>query len=393
MSTLLSVLLIVIIVASLAFLFIVVWLWYTKSAAEADLWLRPMAAALLIFTTLAGIGALATGYFAGKDLEVKILGLERGNIDAQRALYEAKLKTLEVEKSVAPREIALTVGGFTVDGKPSVDSLRDFKGQKVVIQFLPDFEPKRATAELQNALTIAGWQVLSVTPNPELEHGLFNGVVVEVGHGFDNPAPDEERALWEQRQKSTEAEDSLVRFLDAHNWAAHGHAGTGTKPELPPDTLRISVGFKPSGISPWITALERATRMPILLMPQPRPEPRSLTETQFHRAGEALRSFSFRWRRPVEIKCPADNEEACKLAQDIFGLLKSQDRPVTGDVVRASDIPKQYIGIVIIDPLQNGSSQCPVVLFSTLRNAGFEVGILRNTQGGKDDPVRLVVGW
>jgi hypothetical protein len=76
----------------------------------------------------------------GKNLE-----LEKGNIEAQKALEEERSTRLEMEKSFSPRAISLTVNK---DGTTSVDTLRPFAGIGMIVEFVPDAEASRAASNV-----------------------------------------------------------------------------------------------------------------------------------------------------------------------------------------------------------------------------------------------------
>src|SRR6266545_3301450 len=85
-------LLAVIFVASVIFLVLVARL----SVEEADLWLRPITAVMLLFTFIVGAAMLITGYIVVSKLDVRVA-------EAQESAAQADLARLELEKAIAPR--------------------------------------------------------------------------------------------------------------------------------------------------------------------------------------------------------------------------------------------------------------------------------------------------
>src|SRR5207244_982149 len=87
-------------------------------------------------------------------------------------------KRLELEKSLWPRELYMI---FHDQTSTNFDSLKPFAGMTVLLEYLPDAEPKRAKESIAQILSNAGWKVL-LRENKELWPGFFDGVVITAGN-------------------------------------------------------------------------------------------------------------------------------------------------------------------------------------------------------------------
>lgn len=199
-----------------------------------------------VFTLMAGaigVGALIGITIADRFIKkaqareneektARILTLERETADAKR-------KLLETEKVMSRRAIPFIVK----DGKTNLDGLKPFAGIKVIIEYAPEAEPYRAADDLRQALARAGFEVLSFTPVAFLVEPFWDGVVVQPHVPRPPASLEQARTQPDTTQKSGDAADGVVRFLESNNWVARYFPSKFD--ELPPDTLRIRVGFKP----------------------------------------------------------------------------------------------------------------------------------------------------
>jgi hypothetical protein len=190
----------------------------------------------------------------------KLFGINNELSQAKDAELEAeKSKRVELEKSLAPRAIALTKR--PKDGTSNVDELKPFAGVNVILRALTDAEAIRAAQNLSDLLTEAGWHIVRTERSGELAEHFFDGVVIEpFNSGLKmleldkalppNSPPEEHMKLMHERSKYDvpgRATDALVTFLTSNNWVSRRQA---TGREVPENTLVINVGFKPAPYFP-----------------------------------------------------------------------------------------------------------------------------------------------
>lgn len=161
-----------------------------------------------------------------------------------RAEQEA-LKRVELEKSLSRRTIAYVGLG---NGKDNLDSLKPFADMQAMIEYLPEREPYRAALSVAGALEKSGWKILGISPNPELGDFAWDGVTVEpyspdrnvlFGHNLS-----ETNSAMKAQWRAQETAEALVDFLGKNNWGGV-HWIPSSFGELPVNTLRVRVGFKP----------------------------------------------------------------------------------------------------------------------------------------------------
>jgi hypothetical protein len=188
--------------------------------------------------------------------------IARENIILQASVEKEKATRLELEKSLAPREIVMHTGG----GKATSDPLKPYAGIHVILHILPDAEADRAARSIEMMTKFAGWEITEKAYKPELNAGIYDGVAIEpylaYTESHPNPTIEEQKA----HNFSMEAAGALVDFLRAHNWQAH------IQPPMlnvPQNTLRINIGFKtsPYFVAPefkemnqWMQKLEEESR-------------------------------------------------------------------------------------------------------------------------------------
>ena len=176
-------------------------------------------------------------------LEKEAATLRKQNLDTESELENERTTRLELEKSLSPRELPPTT---------NIDQLTKFIGAKVIIEYIPDFEAKRAASFLKKTLDRAKWNVLATRPilNSDFSSDLDvpDGVTVEwVGFPPLKSSPtDAEYREWFSQVKissmSREIGLPLVTFLRDNNW----YAVPNKAPDIAPFTLRVRVGFKPT---------------------------------------------------------------------------------------------------------------------------------------------------
>jgi hypothetical protein len=148
---------------------------------------------------------------------------------------------MELEKSIAPRELYF-IG--CADGTSNTDDLKRFPGTLAIIRYVPDFEAERAARFVAYVLDRSGWKISGVEQTTD---EIFDGVNVEPYH-FTFPAnstPEEfERFRRDTGTTATaqKGSDAIADFLGDSNWVAN----PGLSTDIPPESVRISVGFKPN---------------------------------------------------------------------------------------------------------------------------------------------------
>ena len=108
----------------------------------------------------------------------------------------------------------------------------------MILEFLADGEPRRMAQMIRDAVTEAGWRVISFLPSANDSLNEFpDGVAV--GTGIGAPIlPDGRIAV---NDFSGEASYNLIVFLNENGVRATGQGILG----LPLNTVRIRVGLKP----------------------------------------------------------------------------------------------------------------------------------------------------
>lgn len=364
------------------------------NTVEGVYWWAQIVTLFLILATVATGGiTVAAGIIASRRSAEKMRELDAARVQALRDLEAEKVTRLEMEKALAPRVIPFL--NFE-KGKSNLDLLKNFAGQPVVIEFLPDFESRRAASELQTALEVAGWKILGVKPNQELWTGFWEGVVSEPYVGMRSPNLSDERREIEMKatSQSREAAIALTSFLQDHDWKARTHGGTT---DIPLQSIKISVGFKPSLPSRTFEEAGELFNGPKPPIPLERTEQRHLTPEQQKKAAQYLSELNEnRWKReaitPVEIKCPGTNNEACAFAHEIAELLRTNGWPVKGDgIIRDKNFPRRLTGISIAGYPHKSSGV--TALRDVLATAGVTEVLVQSEPRTRYDPLQVLVGW
>jgi hypothetical protein len=197
---------------------------------------------------------------ANKQLsEEKDRQLQRDLSDARDALEKEKTKRVEMEKSLARRELPIFIGRIDSQGKhdTNFEAIRPFVGVNVIIRALRDAEAERAASSIADVCNEAGLKVVSMERRDDLNIGFFDGVTVEPPEmKMDDLAPPSDprdiAAFWKRPPSdavrgyeiANGAANALVEVLLSNNWQ-QARTFPGGK-DIPPNTIRVSVGFKPS---------------------------------------------------------------------------------------------------------------------------------------------------
>jgi hypothetical protein len=197
-------------------------------------------------------------------LEKQALALQEQNLateskltEAKRILEKEKAIRLELEKSLAPRSFEIKV---TASPNSNFEELKPFGGTNVIFEVLTDSEARRAANEIGNLVGFAGWKVVSVNSNPELWSGFFDGVSIvppsDFSPGFAGQVDGNKLAI---RRKTTRAAEALTLWLIDQNWKASVRNNIPEVGELPDDTIKIFIGFKPNPFfePDWVKDMEK----------------------------------------------------------------------------------------------------------------------------------------
>jgi hypothetical protein len=220
--------------------------------------------------------------------------------EAERALEAERLERLQLQDALAPRGI--------VNSLMMADLLTPFAGTRVIIEYADEDEPRKMANDLESTLSSAGWRVEATRAAFVREPNITVRAPI-LGHGD---------------RFTTEPAAALLAQLAWNRVEAH-LAPSGLSPENP---ITISVGMKVP------TYLEQKRREELwrdfffgeptdpLLEPLREPAPfHHFTEEQQRRVVEELKKPVWKMPYQVQLRCPANDDEACELAMEIGALL------------------------------------------------------------------------
>jgi hypothetical protein len=173
------------------------------------------------------------------ELSEKTSELAKNLADAQNAELAERKKVLELENSLAPRELFIE---RYADRTSNIDELKQFGATQALVQYIPDFEAERAARFLASALEMSNWKISGVEPTKEY---VFDGVQVERYQppSLEDPITHPETfPLVAALDMSQRACDAIINFLSDSNWRSKPRVAFG----IPPGSVRIRVGFKPN---------------------------------------------------------------------------------------------------------------------------------------------------
>lgn len=313
---------------------------------------------------------------AAAEVQIAAARGETEEVRKQNLATEARLgaeqdKRLEMEKSLAPREIPLTSDEH---GKLNVDVLKEFAGTHVVFRVLPDAEAIRAANNIAWLLEVAGFAVSGFSVDMSLNTGYFDGVVVDAYKApkMVRPAAKEDRAEFKNELDSERVTQQIAAFLTSNNWVAR--PGWATRGELTPNTVKINVGFKPSKYfsEKSMRDSENARK---------RSRSRDLRPSDAPTAMPMLRQLP---KSPVRIACANSADgEPCSLAQKIRDLLKSAGWEVEDEIKRVNaGMPPAITILARNDPVPTERYRYPPAktLEEVLSSFRLEVEVDRRTE-------------
>ncbi len=172
-------------------------------------------------------------------------------LDAQKNLELEKLTRLELESSLAPRLLEYRKDA---QGHENTSGLAPFPGTRVILEVLNDAESLRAAGSLKSLLELSKWEIAAIEIRPDLIDSFHDGVVVVAQLPIKHipPTPEDMDNVHNAR-----AADALLDFLQQEKWVARKHPGVPERERtpnipptdivfLPPNCIRVVVGFKPS---------------------------------------------------------------------------------------------------------------------------------------------------
>jgi hypothetical protein len=228
----------------------------------------------------------------------------RAAIAEQKAEAE-RLRRVGLEDSIAPR---LIVNNLTL-----VEELRKLHGIRVILEYVNETEPRQMTNQLMGSFAGAGWTVLSREPLAYDSSSPNITVIARPGIA----AQDDDHA--------PAAAEALIAGLATNKI----EASLAPQFSLPANTIKVRVGLKEA------TYLRREREeelyrnflfnKPSSPLSVPLPEQkqfRHFTEAEQKRFIDELGKFVWAGKFPVELRCPADDDEACGYAMEIALLLR-----------------------------------------------------------------------
>jgi len=190
------------------------------------------------------LGALTStiGTLNGQlDLETNQVNAAKSQLSAAEATEKEEQQALiNMSTCLTPRVIPQwkVINGWTE--RSLVDPLKPLAGTNVVIEYVPDFETRRAAFSILNVLQSAGWKVTSISAGTT----LLDGVYIEP-HRLSSPT---DSGGVPDGSKAEDAADSLVAFLRSFNWQAD-KVSPSPPPSIPFGSLKVLVGLYPPVVS------------------------------------------------------------------------------------------------------------------------------------------------
>ena len=173
-----------------------------------------------------------------------ITALQLEIVETKRAQVEKSLINLEICN--APRVFA----PWTINGVPDnrFDSLKPF-ATEAIIEFIPDFEARRAALNLKWALGKAGWNVTRINSAGDIDDGIDAQTFVPPGVSD----PKERDSLVQAEHRSENAADAVVNLLRVFHWQANrgwpgDEIGRLDTSRVPPGGLLIRIGLFPAAV-------------------------------------------------------------------------------------------------------------------------------------------------
>lgn len=329
------------------------------------------------------------------------------NLQLQQELENEKYGGAEVLTALVPRNLQWSELAGKFRGQ-----LKEFAGQKVVIEYLPEAEPRRAGNSLAQELREVGWDVEGPTPNEELWKSWYKGVRLEPYRvpSIATFKSEEDFDVYLQAQwASCDARDCLKSFLKKRKWQGVKH-GWQDEGELPKGTLRIRIGTKQEPELPrnkWEDMdetfeqdlIDRGFVKDEGPVPLQREVQRLVSQEQHDivvgiLSLERQKYEEVQWMNmvPVEVRCPTDNDEAYQYAVQVAGLLTDSNWVLAGgEVRRDADIARKLRGIVVRSHAGDSQQhfQCGDIM-KAFQQAGIDA---RDVNDQTFEKLQILIGW
>ena len=125
-----------------------------------------------------------------------------------------------------------------------IDRLRPYRGIQVILEYIPDEEARRAAGSISIVIQQVGWKVIKSTQ----QSGLSDGVTIESHVEITDPDTSEERII--QSSETEKCRSAALAFRDllvSSGWlSVDAWLAAAPTERLPPNTIKIEIGFKPS---------------------------------------------------------------------------------------------------------------------------------------------------
>lgn len=162
-------------------------------------------------------------------------------IATQQQLGSMSVEANQLEISLAPRRLFLIKWE---DGSSNVDVLKPVVGTEFIVESIPDFEARKAAAEIVAVLRQSGFRVVKTDITEDFT--IWNGVTVDAYLGPDSSDPP---AQVVKEQDSGNRAKIVGAFLWANEWKDAVDTVALPRGALKSNQLRIRVGFKASPFS------------------------------------------------------------------------------------------------------------------------------------------------
>ncbi len=345
-------------------------------------------------------------------LHLEVRKQEEKNLSLLQELETDKHGGRELLEAMIPRNLQWSdlAGKF-------LEPLKEFKSQKVLIEYVPEAEPHRAASSLAQVLEEVGWSVEGPNPSDASDLWLHTGVLVQP---YSHPMMPSDRTAEKitnyhtQREasyRSSQAANCITAFLKKRRWK--GVRFSWPEPgELPAGTVRIRIctkaepkiprssdlGFGSDAFTQTMIDEGEPIAGPV---PMQRKSQRAISKEQRDTALETLVFEREHYDRmygkilPVEIRCPAGNEEAFKYASQFAELLEKGGWQISsGKVIVDAEFNRRLQGVLVCcdsgDDVQAFFQKGSLV--HALKRAGIEAR--HNFGGGRTlSPPQILVGW
>lgn len=115
---------------------------------------------------------------------------------------------------------------------------------QVIVEYMPDVETIRAVGSMTSTIGAAGWAVVGSTPRADLIDGVMIESYAPLKKTDDLQQDREQMAALDKGQSAARA---LKDLLESSGWQnVLALLAVNPNDALPPNTIRIKVGFKPN---------------------------------------------------------------------------------------------------------------------------------------------------